>query len=52
MISYRINAFIEGITSEFSVTRRKQSSCHSIIHLISMLYFVAGKLVSLRSFAS
>jgi transposase len=38
------NAFMEGLNSVFSATRRKARGYRSSTHLITMLYFVAGKL--------
>jgi transposase len=38
------NAFMEGLNSVFSATKRKARGYRSSIHLITMLYFVAGKL--------
>ncbi|HWQ90433.1 MAG TPA: ISL3 family transposase [Clostridia bacterium] len=38
------NAFMEGLHSVFSGTRRKARGYRSTTHLITMLYFVAGKL--------
>src|SRR6266550_6529260 len=38
------NAFMEGLNSVFSATKRKASGYRSATHLITMLYFVAGKL--------
>lgn len=38
------NAFMEGLNSVFSATKRKARGYRSITHLITMLYFVAGKL--------
>ena len=38
------NAFMEGLNSVFSATKRKARGYRSTIHLITMLYFVAGKL--------
>ena len=38
------NAFTEGLNSVFSATKRKVHGYHSTTHLITMLYFVAGKL--------
>lgn len=38
------NAFMEGLNSVFSATKRKARSYRSITHMITMLYFVAGKL--------
>jgi transposase len=38
------NAFMEGLNSVFSATNRKARGYRSTTHLITMLYFVAGKL--------
>ena len=38
------NAFMEGLNSVFSATKRKARGYRSITHLTTMLYFVAGKL--------
>jgi transposase len=38
------NAFMEGLNSVFSATKRKARGYRSGTHLITMLYFVAGKL--------
>jgi transposase len=38
------NAFMEGLNSVFSATKRKARGYRSTPHLITMLYFVAGKL--------
>ena len=38
------NAFMEGLNSVFSATKRKARGYRSDTHLITMLYFVAGKL--------
>lgn len=38
------NAFMEGLNSVFSATKRKARGYRSMTHLITMLYFVAGKL--------
>ena len=38
------NAFMEGLNSVFSATKRKARGFRSPTHLITMLYFVAGKL--------
>jgi transposase len=38
------NAFMEGLNSGFSATKRKARGYRSPVHLITMLYFVAGKL--------
>jgi transposase len=38
------NAFMEGLNSVFSATKRKARGYRSPTHLITMLYFVAGKL--------
>lgn len=38
------NAFMEGLNSVFSGTKRKARGYRSTTHLITMLYFVAGKL--------
>ena len=38
------NAFMEGLNSVFSATKRKARGDRSTTHLITMLYFVAGKL--------
>ncbi len=38
------NAFLEGLNSVFSATKRKARGYRSTTHLITMLYFVAGKL--------
>ena len=38
------NAFMEGLNSVFSATKRKARGYRSTIHLTTMLYFVAGKL--------
>jgi transposase len=38
------NAFMEGLNSVFSATKRKARGYRSSTHLITMLYFVAGKL--------
>ena len=38
------NAFMEGLNSVFSATKRKARSYRSTIHLIAMLFFTAGKL--------
>jgi len=37
-------AFLEGLTSLFSATKRKARGYRSTEHQIAMLYFVAGKL--------
>jgi transposase len=37
------NAFMEGLNSVFSATKRKARGYRSTTHLIAMLYFVAGK---------
>jgi transposase len=38
------NAFMEGLNSVFSATKRKARGYRSTIYLITMLYFTAGKL--------
>jgi len=38
------NIFMEGLNSVFSATNRKARGYRSTTHLITMLYFVAGKL--------
>ena len=38
------NAFMEGLNSVFSATKRKARGYRSTTHLIIMLYSVAGKL--------
>jgi Transposase and inactivated derivatives len=38
------NAFMEGLNSVFSATKRKARGYRSTTHLITRLYFVAGKL--------
>ena len=38
------NAFMEGLNSVFSATKRKARGYRSTVHLITMLYFTAGKL--------
>lgn len=38
------NAFMEGLNSVFSATKRKARGYRSITHLTTMLYFTAGKL--------
>ncbi len=38
------NAFMEGLNSVFSATKRKARGYRSTTYLITMLYFVAGKL--------
>jgi transposase len=38
------NAFMEGLNSVFSATKRKARGYRSTVHLTAMLYFVAGKL--------
>ena len=38
------NAFLEGLNSVFSATKRKARGYRSTTHLITMLYFMAGKL--------
>jgi hypothetical protein len=38
------NAFLKGLNSVFSATKRKARGYRSTTHLISMLYFIAGKL--------
>lgn len=38
------NAFMEGLNSVFSATKRKARGYRSITHLTAMLYFTAGKL--------
>lgn len=38
------NAFMEGLNSVFSATKRKARGYRSTTHLTTMLYFVAGKL--------
>ncbi len=38
------HAFMEGLNSVFSATKRKARGYRSTTHLISMLDFVAGKL--------
>jgi transposase len=38
------NAFMEGLNSVFSATKRKARGYRSTTHMITMLYFVAGKL--------
>ena len=38
------NAFMEGLNSVFSATKRKARGYRSTTHLIAMLYFVAGNL--------
>ncbi len=35
---------MEGLNSVFSATKRKARGYRSTIHLITMLYFTAGKL--------
>ena len=40
------NAFMEGINSVFSAVRRKARGYRSTKYMITMLYFVAGKLSS------
>lgn len=40
------NAFMEGLNSVFSAVRRKARGYRSIRNMITMLYFVAGKLTS------
>ena len=37
------NAFMEGVNSVFSATKRKARGYRSTTHLITMFYFVAGK---------
>ena len=37
-------AFMEGLNSVFSATKRKARGCRTTTHLIAMPYFVAGKL--------
>ena len=38
------NAFMEGLNSVFSATKRKARGYRSTTHMTTMLYFVAGKL--------
>jgi transposase len=38
------NAFMEGLNSVFSATKRKARGYRSVTHLTTMLYFIAGKL--------
>ncbi len=38
------NAFMEGLNSVFSATQRRARGYRSSTHLITMLYFIAGKL--------
>jgi len=38
------NAFMEGLSSVFSATKRKARGYRSSTHFITMLYFIAGKL--------
>ena len=38
------NAFMEGLNSVFSATKRRARGYRSSTHLITMLYFIAGKL--------
>ena len=38
------NAFMEGLNSVFSATKRKARGYRSAVYLITMLYFTAGKL--------
>ena len=38
------NAFMEGLNSVFSATKRKARGYRSTTHMITRLYFVAGKL--------
>lgn len=38
------NAFMEGLNSVFSATKRKARGYRSSLYLITMLYFTAGKL--------
>jgi transposase len=38
------NAFMEGLNSVFSGTQRRARGYRSTTHLITMLYFMAGKL--------
>jgi len=38
------NAFMEGLNSVFSATKRKARGYRSTVYLITMLYFTAGKL--------
>lgn len=38
------NAFMEGLNSVFSATKRKARGYRSVTHLTAMLYFTAGKL--------
>jgi transposase len=38
------NAFLEGLTSVFSATKRKARGYRSTTYFITMLYFIAGKL--------
>ena len=38
------NAFMEGLNSVFSATKRKARGYRSTTHMIAMLYFTAGKL--------
>ena len=38
------NAFMEGLNSVFSATKRKARGYRSTTHMITMLYFGAGKL--------
>jgi transposase len=38
------NAFMEGLNSVFSATKRKARGYRSTVYLTTMLYFVAGKL--------
>jgi hypothetical protein len=40
----RTNAFMEGLKSIFSATKRKARGYRSTTHRITLLYFVAGKL--------
>jgi len=38
------NAFMEGLNSVFSATKRKARGYRSTVYLTTVLYFVAGKL--------
>lgn len=38
------NAFMEGLNSVFSATKRRARGYRSTVHLTTMLYFIAGKL--------
>jgi transposase len=42
--SHVTNAFLEGLNSVFSATKRKARGYRSTTHLVTMLYFTAGKL--------